>query len=68
MMKDLELLEIAGQVAYDDLKAGMLVKVNEIKFKVINVTHDNYSSGMQAATLQNLETGEYVIAYQDTEP
>lgn len=67
-MKDLELLEIAGKVAYDDLEVEMIVIANEMRFEVVDINYSNYSSGMQAATLQNLETGEYVIAYQGTDP
>ena len=67
-MKDLELLEIAGYVAYDELEVNMPIMVNEIEFKVVDTAYDNYASGMQAATLQNVETGEYVIAYQGTDP
>ncbi|MDE6195467.1 MAG: DUF2974 domain-containing protein [Erysipelotrichaceae bacterium] len=67
-MKDLELLEISGYIAYDDLKVEEIVIVNEVKFEVVNISYSDYSSGMQAATLQNLETGEYVIAYQGTDP
>ena len=67
-MRDLELLEIAGKVAYEKVTPTDIIYVNGAKFEVLDTAYDNYSSGMQAATLQNVETGEYVIAYQGTDP
>ncbi len=67
-MKDLDLLEIAGKNAYEDLSDSRPISVNGSLYAIIDTAYDNYSSGMQAITLQNVETGEYVIAYQGTDP
>ena len=67
-MRDLELLEISGKVAYEKLTPTDIIYVNGIKFVVRNVSYEEYPSGMQAVTLQNIETGGYVIAYQGTDP
>lgn len=66
-MKDLELLEIAGFIAYRNDFEESTILINGSEYEIIDLHIKNTKHGLQAVTLQNLETEEYVIGFRGTD-
>ncbi|MDF2533641.1 MAG: hypothetical protein K0Q65_3222 [Clostridia bacterium] len=62
---DKDLVELAGLHAYANSENGLNIPVNEHDYRVINnISND---SGLNAMTVQNVDTGEYTVVFQGTQ-
>lgn len=66
-MSDIDLLEIAGLISYGKYSKWDNIYVNGTKYTVVDVNYNKDGNGLQAITLMNTVTNEYVIAYQGTD-
>ncbi|SDY17424.1 Protein of unknown function [Evansella caseinilytica] len=64
---DQELVELAGLHAYREYKKGDEFSTSSgTNFEVVNTNYE-HPTGLDAMTVQNLNTGEYIIVYQGTQ-
>jgi hypothetical protein len=63
---DPDLVELSGKHSYRDGDLGDIIPVNGKKFEILD-TRYNDPSGLDAMTVQNIQTGEVSIIYQGTQ-
>ncbi|MDE5414228.1 hypothetical protein [Alkalihalobacterium chitinilyticum] len=65
MNYDSQLVELAGLHAYFDYDEGVIVHTNGSAYEVYH-TNYNHPTGLDALTLQNVNTSEFIMAFVGT--
>lgn len=63
---DKDLVELAGFQVYKKYDEGKKLVVNRNKYWVMDTSYNN-PNGLDAMTVQNVETGEYTVVFQGTQ-
>ncbi|MFV8830334.1 SA1320 family protein [Alkalihalobacterium sp. APHAB7] len=62
---DQELVQLAGLYAYLERRTGERIRLNTSTFRIVD-TNYNHPTGLDALTLQNVNTGEFIMAFVGT--
>ncbi|MBU9720568.1 MULTISPECIES: SA1320 family protein [Bacillaceae] len=62
---DPELVKLAGLYAYLERSIGDRILIDNSTFRVVDTNYD-HPTGLDALTLQNVDTGEFIITYVGT--
>ncbi|GAB3806938.1 SA1320 family protein [Virgibacillus kimchii] len=65
-IQDPDLVELAGHHAYNKPEVGSFIEVNNKHFDVVDTIYD-HPTGLDALTVQNVETGELTVVYVGSE-
>ncbi|MBU9720566.1 hypothetical protein KS407_03795 [Bacillus alkalicola] len=63
--KDQELVQLAGLEAYLERPQGYTIEIGSSRFEIYHTNYD-HPTGLDALTLQNVDTGEFIITYVGT--
>ncbi|KYG27635.1 SA1320 family protein [Alkalihalobacillus trypoxylicola] len=64
---DKELIRLAGYHAYENIRLDSEIKINNSIYRTVDTSYfiDTLNpTGLDALTVQNLDTGEYIVVYQ----
>ena len=59
---DSQLVKLAGYHAYVEHKFNVPIEINNNKFEIKDIHYDPHT-GLDALTVENLETNEFIIVY-----
>ncbi|TSB48486.1 SA1320 family protein [Alkalicoccobacillus porphyridii] len=62
---DTNLVELAGYHAYRNYQINSIINANDNMFRVVNTIYD-HPTGLDALTVESLETGEFTVVYVGT--